>query len=66
MRRDVLPHVPTKTEDMRKHVPPLFAHHRHNNLPPMPGAPMFEKKNSLPGSKLHPPLRNGNGFAAMR
>src|SRR5207248_8097992 len=44
----------------------LFAHHRHNNFSPMPGAPMFEKENSLPGSKLHPPLRNRNGFAAMR
>ena len=30
------------------------------------GAPMLEQENALPGSKLHPPLRNGNGFAAMR
>ena len=57
---------PKLKRGQRKHVPPLFAHHRHNNLPPMRGAPMFEKKNSLPGSKLHSSIHNRNGLAAMR
>ena len=44
----------------------LFANDREENFSPMRRAPMFEQKNSLPGPELHPPIRNRNGFAAMR
>ncbi len=32
----------------------------------MRGATMFEEKNSLPGSKLHSPIRNRNGLTRSR
>ena len=44
----------------------LFAHNRDPNLAPMWCTTMFEEKNSLPGSKLHFPIRNRNGLTRSR
>src|SRR5438552_8635998 len=41
----------------------LLAHHRDNNFPPVRGAPMFEKKDTLPCAELHSSIHNWNGLA---